>query len=130
MPDCTWRPFVLTSAILLVALVAGSPPAGAQTLKAVRDRGTLNCGVGQGLLGFSSQDDKNAWSGLDVDVCRALAAAIFGDPAKVTFVPLDASARFAALQSNKIDVLSRNSTWTISRETSLGLLSASLITRR
>jgi general L-amino acid transport system substrate-binding protein len=124
MPDCTWRPFVLASAILLVALVAGSPPAGAQTLKAVRDRGTLNCGVGQGLLGFSSQDDKNAWSGLDVDVCRAVAAAIFGDPAKVTFLPLDASARFAALQSNKIDVLSRNSTWTISRETSLGLLFA------
>jgi general L-amino acid transport system substrate-binding protein len=124
MADCTRRPFFLTAAILFVMLVAWSPPIGAQTLKAVKDRGTLNCGVGQGLLGFSSQDDKNGWSGLDVDICRAVAAAIFGDPAKVTFVPLDASARFAALQSDKIDVLSRNSTWTISRETSLGLMFA------
>jgi general L-amino acid transport system substrate-binding protein len=124
MSNCTRRPFVLMAAILLVLFVAGSPPVGAQTLKAVKDRGTLNCGVGQGLLGFSSQDDKNGWSGLDVDICRAVAAAIFGDPTKVTFMPLDASARFAALQSNKIDVLSRNSTWTMSRETSLGLMFA------
>jgi len=76
------------------------------------------------LLGFSSQGDKNNWTGLDVDICRAIAAAIFGDPAKVTFMPLDASTRFSALQSNKIDVLSRNSTWTMSRETSLGLMFA------
>jgi general L-amino acid transport system substrate-binding protein len=67
-------------------------------------------------------DDKNAWTGFDVDICRAVAAAIFGDPVKVTFVPLDAGARFAALQSNQIDVLSRNSTWTMSRESSLGLM--------
>src|SRR5215470_1421983 len=124
MTYCTRRPFVTMAAMLLAMLVSGGPQGHAQTLKAVKERGTLNCGVGQGLLGFSSQDDKNEWSGLDVDVCRAVAAAIFGDPAKVTFVPLDASARFAALQSNKIDMLSRNSTWTISRETSLGLLFA------
>jgi len=105
-------------------LVAGSPPVHAQTLKTVQERSTLNCGVSQGLLGFSSMDDKNIWTGFDVDICRALAAAIFGDPAKVTFMPLDAAARFTALQSNNIDVLSRNSTWTMSRETSLGLIFA------
>src|SRR3982751_3427778 len=109
MPDCTRRSFLLTATMLVAALIASSP-AGAQTLKAVMERGTLNCGVGQGLLGFSSMDDKNAWSGFDVDICRAVAAAIFGDPAKVTFTPLDAATRFSALQSNKIDVLSRNST--------------------
>ena len=124
MSDCTRRPLVITAAILLGILVAGSPPLQAQTLKAVKERGTLNCGVGQGLLGFSSQDDKSGWTGLDVDICRAVAAAVFGDPAKVTFTPLDASSRFAALQSNKIDMLSRNSTWTMARETSLGLMFA------
>ena len=71
-------------------------------------------------------DEKNIWTGFDVDICRAVAAAIFGDPAKVTFMPLDASARFAALQSNRIDVLSRNSTWTMSRESSLGLMFAGI----
>jgi general L-amino acid transport system substrate-binding protein len=124
MPDCTRRSLVLTAVMLLAMLIAGSPPVRAQTLKAVQERGTLNCGVGQGLLGFSSQDDKNNWSGLDVDICRAVAAAILGDPAKVTFTPLDAASRFDALQSGKIDMLSRNSTWTMSRETSLGLMFA------
>jgi len=110
--------------MLVVSFVACGPPAHAQTLKAVKERGTLNCGVGQGLLGFSSQDENNDWTGFDVDICRAIAAAIFDDPAKVTFLPLDASTRFAALQSSKIDVLSRNSTWTMSRESSLGLMFA------
>jgi general L-amino acid transport system substrate-binding protein len=105
-------------------VVAGSHPTCAQTLRAVKERGTLNCGVSQGLLGFSSMDDKNIWTGFDVDICHAVAAAIFGDPAKVSFMPLDAAARFAALQSNQIDVLSRNSTWTMSRESSLGLMFA------
>jgi general L-amino acid transport system substrate-binding protein len=109
--------------VVLLALISTlCIPVHAQTLEAVKARGTLNCGVSQGLLGFSSLDDKNAWSGFDVDICRALAAAIFDDPAKVTFMPLDAATRFEALQSNKIDVLSRNSTWTMSRESSLGLL--------
>ena len=124
MPDRTRRSIALAAAILLTTLVAGSPAAGAQTLAAVKARGTLNCGVGQGLLGFSSQGDNNSWTGFDVDVCRAIAAAIFGDPDKVTFTPLDAASRFAALQSGEIDVLSRNSTWTMSRETSLGLMFA------
>src|SRR3977135_1194889 len=108
MPDSIKRPVILTAVTLLALVVAGSYPARAQTLKAVKERDTLNCGVSQGLLGFSSMDDKNAWTGFDVDLCRALAAAIFGDPAKVTFTPLDAATRFAALQLNRIDVLSRN----------------------
>jgi general L-amino acid transport system substrate-binding protein len=124
MPDLTKRPAILTAVLLLALVVAGSHPGCAQTLKAVKERGTLNCGVSQGLLGFSSMDDKNIWTGFDVDICRAVAAAIFGDPAKVTFTPLDAAARFAALQSNQIDLLSRNSTWTMSRESSLGLMFA------
>jgi general L-amino acid transport system substrate-binding protein len=123
MPDFEKRPVILPI-LALLAFVLTAIPADAQTLKAVKERGTLNCGVSQGLLGFSSMDDKNAWTGFDVDICRAVAAAIFGDPAKVTFVPLDAVTRFAALQSNQIDVLSRNSTWTMSRESSLGLMFA------
>jgi len=110
--------------MLLALVLAGSHPVCAQTLRAVKERGTLNCGVSQGLLGFSSMDDKNIWTGFDVDICRAVAAAIFGDPNKVSFIPLDAASRFAALQSNQIDVLSRNSTWTMSRESSLGLMFA------
>src|SRR5215475_9093112 len=124
MPDFRKRPVILAIIALLTFVFAAGGPLRAQTLSAVKERGTLNCGVSQGLLGFSSMDEKNAWTGLDVDICRALAAAIFGDPAKVTFMPLDAAARFTALQSNKIDVLSRNSTWTMSRESALGLLFA------
>ena len=122
MPFSRKRPVILAAVLLFAAIVAGSHPAAAQTLKSVKERGSLNCGVSQGLLGFSSMDDKNAWSGFDADICRAVAAAIFGDPSKVNFVPLDAAGRFEALQSSKIDLLSRNSTWTMSRESSLGLM--------
>jgi general L-amino acid transport system substrate-binding protein len=118
------RPIILPVIALLALLFSDRHPAQAQTLNDVKQRGTLNCGVGQGLLGFSSMDDKNVWTGFDVDICRAVAAAIFGDPAKVTFTPLDAATRFTALQSNKVDLLSRNSTWTMSRESSLGLMFA------
>jgi general L-amino acid transport system substrate-binding protein len=107
-------------AIALAAGIAGTT-ASAQTLKAVKERGSLLCGVSQGLYGFSIPDDKGNWSGFDVDLCRAIAAAIFNDPGKVKFVPLSATDRFAALKSGAIDVLSRNTTWTMSRETSLGL---------
>ena len=124
MPHYTRLRFVLTAALLLVALAVSGTMAGAQTLAAVKERGTVKCGVGQGLLGFSSHDDQNNWTGFDVDICRAIAAAIFGDPNKVTFIPLDAASRFTALQSGEIDLLSRNSTWTMSRETSLGLMFA------
>ncbi len=102
------------------AVGAFAVPASAQTLKSVTDRGMLSCGVSQGLPGFSNPDDKGNWTGIDVDVCRAIAAAIFNDPAKVKFVPLSAKDRFTALQSSTVDVLSRNSTWTLSRDTSLG----------
>jgi general L-amino acid transport system substrate-binding protein len=105
---------------LLFAAGFSIQAANAQTLKAVKDRGMLSCGVSQGLPGFSSPDDKGNWTGIDVDVCRAIAAAIFNDPTKVKFVPLSAKDRFTALQSGEIDVLSRNTTWTLSRDTSLG----------
>src|SRR5687767_13082845 len=101
--------------------LALSGQADAQTLKTVRDRGALLCGVSQGLPGFSTPDDKGNWTGLDVDYCRALAAAIFNDPSKVKFVALTAKDRFTALQSGDVDVLARNTTWTSSRDTSLGL---------
>jgi general L-amino acid transport system substrate-binding protein len=110
------------SLVVTLALAAGlsAQAAQAQTLKTVTDRGMVSCGVSQGLPGFSAPDDKGNWTGLDVDVCRALAAAIFNDPTKVKFVPLSAKDRFTALQSGEIDVLSRNTTWTVSRDTSLG----------
>jgi general L-amino acid transport system substrate-binding protein len=104
-----------------LALGSGVAASSAQTLKKVQDRGSLMCGVSQGLPGFSSPDDKGNWTGFDVDVCRAIAAAVFNDPAKVKFLPLSAKDRFTALQSGEIDVLARNSTWTSSRDSSLGI---------
>jgi general L-amino acid transport system substrate-binding protein len=98
--------------------------ARAQTLNAVKERGVVACGVSQGVIGFSAQSEEKSWTGIDADFCRALAAAIFDDPSKVEFIPLSAEDRFQALQSRKIDVLSRNSTWTMARETELGLLFA------
>jgi general L-amino acid transport system substrate-binding protein len=92
-----------------------------QTLKRTVRRGELLCGVSTGLPGFSMPDDRGNWSGFDVDVCRAIAAAIFNDPGKVRFVPLDANERFTELQKRKVDVLSRNSTWSMSRETNYAL---------
>jgi general L-amino acid transport system substrate-binding protein len=105
--------FVLGAAFAL-ALSAGS--AAAQTLKTVKDRGSLICGVTQGLAGFSLPDDKGNWTGLDVDYCRAIAATIFNDPSKVKFTPLSTKDRFEALKSGEIDLLARNSTWTLSRD--------------
>jgi general L-amino acid transport system substrate-binding protein len=106
--------------VLATAFAIGTPAALAQTLKAVQDRGAVACGVSQGLYGFSARDDKGNWSGFDVDLCRALAAAIFNDAGKVKFVPLAAGERFEALKSGSIDVLSRNTTWTMSREAGFG----------
>src|ERR1700743_48152 len=120
----TERPLSMkrVSLAFALALAAGliAQPAGAQSLKVIKERGTLSCGVSQGLPGFSTPDDKGNWTGLDVDICRALAAAIFDDPSKIKFVPLSAKDRFPALQSGEVDVLSRNTTWTLSRDTSLG----------
>lgn len=108
-------------ALAAVAFGFGLSAAGAQTLDTVKKRGFLVCGVSQGLPGFSNPDDRGNWTGLDVDFCRAMAAAIFNDPGKVKFTPLSAKDRFTALQSGEIDILSRNSTWTSSRDSSLGL---------
>jgi general L-amino acid transport system substrate-binding protein len=108
--------------MLAVAAVLGfSTVASAQTLNTVKQRGSLICGVTQGLPGFSSPDDRGNWTGLDVDLCRAISVAIFNDPNKVKFTPLSTKDRFTALQSGEIDLLSRNSTWTLARDTSLGL---------
>lgn len=105
--------------VLLGWLAVGG--ATAQTLSTVKERGSIACGVSQGVVGFSLQAGDGQWSGFDADFCRALAAAIFDDPKRVTFVPLSADERFRALQAKRIDVLSRNSTWTLSRETEFGL---------
>jgi general L-amino acid transport system substrate-binding protein len=105
---------------LALATALSTQAASAQTLKTVKDRGMLSCGVSQGLPGFSSPDDKGNWTGIDVDICRALATAIFNDPTKIKFVPLSAKDRFTALQSGEVDLLSRNTTWTLSRDTTLG----------
>jgi len=96
-------------------------PASAQTLNTVKQRGALQCGANGTLAGFGLPDAQGNWTGLDVEFCRALAAAIFNDPTKVKFVPLTAKDRFTALQSGEVDVLARNTTWTSSRDTQLGL---------
>ncbi|HEY9213945.1 MAG TPA: amino acid ABC transporter substrate-binding protein [Ancylobacter sp.] len=122
------KKFALALAIAGVLLAAPTMMsfAHADTLADVKARGTLKCGVSQGLAGFSAPDDKGVWKGFDVDMCRAVAAAIFDDASKVEFVPLSADARFPALQKGEIDVLSRNSTWTLSREADLKLLFAAV----
>lgn len=109
---------------LISVLAFGAVAAGAHaaTLDAVKSKGVLTCGANSGLAGFSIPDDKGQWTGLDVDFCRAMAAAVLGDATKVKFVALDAKNRFTALQSGEVDVLSRNTTWTSSRESTLGLL--------
>ena len=105
----------------LVCSVLMVPAAFAGTLDTVKSQGFFNCGVSQGVPGFSNPDADGNWSGIDVDVCRAVSAAIFGDPDKVKYVPLTAKERFTALQAGEIDVLSRNTTWTLSRDAQIGL---------
>jgi len=112
---------VLALAAIVFAQGVFAQGASAQTLKTVKDRGMLNCGSNGTLAGFGLPDAQGNWAGLDVEFCRAIAAAIFNDPKKVKFVPLSAKDRFTALQSGEVDVLARNTTWTSSRDTSLGL---------
>jgi len=107
--------------ILALAVILAAQSASAQTLQTVKDRGIVNCGANGTLAGFGLPDAQGNWTGLDVDVCRAVAAAIFNDASKVKFVPLSAKDRFTALQSGEVDLLVRNTTWTLSRDTSLGL---------
>ena len=107
--------------ILALAVTVTAQNASAQTLKAVKDRGMLNCGANGTLAGFGLPDAQGNWTGLDVDFCRAIAAAVLNDASKVKYVPLSTKDRFTALQSGEVDVLARNTTWTSSRDTSLGL---------
>src|SRR5690242_2750205 len=111
----------VTTLALAAAVALAASAASAQTLNSVKSRGMLNCGANGVLGGFGLPDAQGNWTGLDVDFCRALAAAIFNDPTKVKFVALTAKDRFTALQSGDVDVLARNTTWTSSRDTSLGL---------
>ncbi|KRE13914.1 amino acid ABC transporter substrate-binding protein [Bosea sp. Root381] len=112
-------------AAALVAAVTTVCAGGAQAqtglLAQIKARGNLICGVGPGLAGFGIPDAQGNWSGLDVDLCRAISAAVFNDPSKVKYIPLSSKDRFTALQSGEVDLLSRNTTWTMSRDTSLGL---------
>ncbi len=112
---------------LLGAVLAGSvATASADTLSDVKAKGFLQCGANTGLIGFGAPDDKGEWKGFDVDFCRAIAAAIFGDATKVKFTPLTAKERFTALQSGEVDVLVRNTTWTLSRDSQMGLIFAAV----
>lgn len=112
----------LTSTMLLASLLALSAnTVSADTLDSVKEKGHVQCGVSTGLPGFSNADASGNWQGLDVDVCRAVAAAVLGDAGKVKYTPLTAKERFTALQSGEIDMLSRNTTWTLTRDASLGL---------
>lgn len=111
----------IAKTILLAAVAGGfAGAASAATLDLVREKGYFTCGVSQGNPGFSNPDEEGSWTGLDVDYCRAIAAAVLGDPEAVKFRPLGSSERFIALQSGEIDVLSRTTTWTMSRDTNLG----------
>src|SRR6478609_6997296 len=111
----------VTTLALAAAVAFAASAASAQTLNTIKTRGNLNCGANGTLGGFGLPDAQGNWTGLDVDFCRALAAAIFNDANKIKFVALTAKDRFTALQSGDVDVLARNTTWTSSRDTSLGL---------
>lgn len=114
--------FLLTTgAIFTAATLMSSAAVAGETFDAVKKKGFVQCGVSAGLPGFSSANDKGEWNGIDVDVCKAVAAAMFGDASKVKYSPLTAKERFTALQSGEIDMLSRNTTWTLTRDSNLGL---------
>src|SRR3990167_5198379 len=112
-----YTPACATAALAITAL----PAQAGKTVDAIKARGQLVCGVNEGLAGFSAADSQGKWSGLDVDACRAIAAAMLGDANKVKWVPLNAQQRFTALQSGEVDILSRNTTWTLTRDASLGI---------
>ncbi len=118
----TLKHIKLATAVLATLGAALALPAHAgKTLDAIKARGQVVCGVNTGLAGFASADSSGKWSGLDVDVCKALAAAVLSDTDKVKYVPLNAQQRFTALQSGEVDVLARNTTFTLTRDASLGL---------
>src|SRR5688500_17266140 len=119
MKGCSMKRIIcIFGATFLAAFCVTAAPA--QTLKKVKDRASLVCGVSQGLPGFSNPDDKGNWTGFDVDFCRAIAAAVLNDASKVKITPLSAKDRFEPLKTGDIDLLSRNTTWTLSRDVSYG----------
>ena len=118
------RKTVIAGAIAgLMSLALVAPAMAGKTVDAIKARGQLVCGVNTGLAGFSAADSQGNWTGLDVDVCKAVAAALLGDASKIKWAPLNAQQRFTALQSGEVDVLSRNTTFTLTRDASLGLMS-------
>jgi general L-amino acid transport system substrate-binding protein len=123
----TKKLFAVLAAFSLLFVYACEPGGGKQskgkskTLKQTQSKGFVRCGVSQGLPGFSNADASGNWTGVDVDVCRAVAAAVLGDASKVKYTPLSAKERFTALTSGEIDILSRNTTWTLSRDADIGL---------
>jgi general L-amino acid transport system substrate-binding protein len=111
----------LAPAVLAISVFASPLAHAGKTIDTIKQRGTIQCGVSSGVAGFSLPDSQGKWSGFDVDLCRGIAAALLGDPKKVNFVPLNSQQRFSALQSGEVDVLARNTSWTLTRDASLGL---------
>jgi general L-amino acid transport system substrate-binding protein len=126
MINALFKPLLKLIFISTFALLSLSAHAG-KTLDAIKQRGIVNCGVSVGLAGFSAADSKGVWNGMDVDICKAIAAAVLGDAKKVKWTPLNSQQRFTALQSGEVDLLSRNTTWTLSRDASLGLHFTSIV---
>lgn len=124
-----WKTLSVMAAAVIgsTGLAQAQAPAAGGALAAIKARGTLNCGVSTGNPGFSAPDDKGNWTGFDVDYCRAVAAVLFNDPAKVSYKPLTPKERFTALQSGEVDLLSRTTTWTMSRDASMGLVFAGIM---
>lgn len=114
----------LIAAVAFASALSSMPAQAGKTTDAIRERGQLACGVSTGVAGFSAADSKGEWRGMDVDFCRALAAAVLKDPSKVRWSPLTSQQRFTALQSGEIDILSRNTTWTLGRDAGQGLVYA------
>ena len=117
----TWILVALSSLILVACGQGGGDSKKSKTLEDTKKAGFVKCGVSQGLAGFSSADESNNWTGIDVDICRAVAAAVLGDAEKVKYFPLSAKERFEALKAKQVDVLARNTTWTLTRDAELGL---------
>ena len=118
---------LVAASVAVMAAFAALPAHAGKTLDAIKARGQVICGVHTGLAGFSAADSNGKWAGIDVDMCRAVAAATLGDGEKVKYVPLTAQARFTALQSGEIDMLSRNTTFTLTRDASLGLSQTAVV---
>jgi general L-amino acid transport system substrate-binding protein len=123
----SWFKRLAVAAAFAVPALAPLAASAGPTLDAIKQRGALRCGVSTGVLGFSAADSQGVWRGIDVDYCRALAAVILNDPNKVQYTPLSAQARFTALQSGEVDILSRNTTWTASREQAMGAVFAGVM---